>query len=92
MTGLYLVDLLLREERSATVLVEAGTEDDARELALTRTPEDQFGTLDCEDEVRISTMVPGMIEVSNDWGEYQVDRLVCIESGGRVRYPSGRSS
>lgn len=84
MNTLYLVDMILTEERSATVLVEALSEEEARELALIHTPENQYNTLDCESESRIAEVAPGKAVVSSEWGDYELARLVRIDKEGNV--------
>ncbi|CAN5138860.1 hypothetical protein BH18GEM1_BH18GEM1_06250 [soil metagenome] len=93
MSQVYLVDLLVTEERSATVLVEADDEREARELALVSTPEGEYGCLDSENEVRI-VEVPPCASTASTGGDYEIVRLLRIDRRGRIRYgprnPRGR--
>ncbi|MFN2384375.1 MAG: hypothetical protein ABR559_08980 [Gemmatimonadota bacterium] len=90
MKTLYLVDMLLIEERSATVLVEAESEDAARETALTRTPEDTYNCLDCESEVRVEIVSSEAVEATTEWGDYEMRSLLRIGSDGTIGRPLGR--
>ncbi len=94
MSQVYFVDLLLTEERSATVLVEADDEREARELALVSTPEGEYGCLDSENEARVVEVPPCASTASTEWGDYEIVRLLRIDRRGRIRYgprnPRGR--
>lgn len=92
MKGLYLVDMLLTEERSATVLVEAEDENAAQEMALIRTPENAYGCLDCESEVRVARVPSKAIEMSTEWGDYDLGSLLRIRSYGALVRPLVRTS
>lgn len=86
MSQVYFVDLLLTEERSATVLVEADDEREARELALVSTPEGEYGCLDSENEARVVEVPPCASTASTEWGDYEIVRLLRIDRRGRIRY------
>lgn len=90
MNDLYLVDLSARDERSATVLVEASGEQEAREVALRHVPETEYHCFESETETLLTMVQPDALKAETAWGEYEVRDLLRITPTGKHLYPSDR--